>query len=400
MHERRFWWYFRLQAVSTFFNNIHALALPLWYFETTGSRFESALVFAISGLVSMAVLPFVGTLIDRWSNRRLLLGLECTRTLAIAALAVVSREPTFWSVTTIACLSSICATLFAALQQAIIKRNVTADQAPRAQSLLSAIQGCALIVAPSAGALMVSHFGYSVVFALNSVSFLFGIASAWAVAPGHPGDVAPTTRSGFWTETRVGLAVVVGSDQLRPLVALSMVNAVATGSLGVLYVQLFAQVGYSMQWIALLMAAQGVGIVLGSRQFAKNRLVQVLRPGVLGIVSGASLLVVAALTAAPIVVAMGALVIAGSTAVLLGISLRTAVQQSAPAASIGRVSALLSFATVGATFSSIAFLTSSTAWLSSPQQLLAFGLFQLIASALIHAWPRRAVPAPDPLQHP
>lgn len=392
MHERSFWWYFRLQAVSTFFNNIHTLALPLWYYEITGSRFESALVFAISGLVSIVALPFVGTLIDRHSNRHLLVSLELLRTTVIGALAYVSAEPSFTVVTIVACLSAVCSTIFAALQQAIIKRNVNPADAAQAQSLLSAIQGASLVIAPSVGAMLIGAFGYQLVFALNATSFLFGVASAVFVAPSQ-GNAA--TRQSFWADTKVGVGLAIENPRLRPLIILSVVNAVATGALGILYIQHFSNAGFDMQAIALFMAAQGVGVVLGSRYFAKSGFAKSVSPLVFGLLSGASLFGVSRLASFHQAAVMVVLVVAGITAVLLGISLRTCIQQASMAENIGRISSLVALSSVIASFASLTFVTATSALLRPAEQLLFLGLFQVIASATLSLYQRGPL-APHP----
>ena len=382
MRERNFWWYFRLQAVSTFFNNIHTLALPLWYYEITGSRFESALIFAISGLISIVTLPFIGAVIDRHSNRNLLVALELVRAAAIGTLAYSSASPSFLMVTIVASTSSVCSTIFAALQQAIIKRNVTAENSARAQSLLSSIQGVSLVIAPSVGALLIGAFGYQLVFTLNAGSFLFGIASALFIASNQ---VSAAFRQSFWVDTKSGIKLFIENSKLQPLLILSVTNAAATGALGILYIQHFTFAGFNIQAIALFMASQGIGVFVGSRYFTNSTLAKSINPAIFSLLSGASLVGVSQLASFHQAAVMAVLIIAGITAVLLGISLRTLVQEYSKVENIGRITSLISLGSVIGSFASLAFVTTTSVYLQPSVQLHFLGFLQVsISLALLY----------------
>lgn len=380
MLERNFWWYFRLQAVSTFFNNIHTLALPLWYFEITGSRFESALIFTISGLISIIILPFVGTVIDRNSNRSLLIALEFLRAVAIGILAYSSAAPSFLTVTIVASTSSVCSTIFSALQQAIIKRNVTVENVARAQSLLSSIQGVSLVIAPSVGALLVGAFGYKLVFTLNAASFLFGMASSLFIASNK---VTFTTRHSFWTDTKEGINLAIDNSKLQPLIILSITNATATGALGILYIQLFTTAGFDMKTIALFMASQGIGVFLGSQYFTKSAIAKVINPVFFGLLSGLSLIGVSLLVSLHQIAVMSILVIAGITAVLLGISLRISIQKYSNVENIGRITSVISLSSLIGSFISLTFVTATSIHLKPPIQLILLGMLQICISMFL-----------------
>lgn len=377
VRELNFWWYFRLQAVSTFFNNIHTLALPLWYYEITGSRFESALIFAISGLISIVTLPFIGAVIDRHSNRNLLVALELVRAAAIGILAYSSASPSFLMVTIVASTSSVCSTIFAALQQAIMKRNVTAENSARAQSLLSSIQGASLVIAPSVGALLIGAFGYQLVFTLNAGSFLFGIASALFIASNQ---VSAASRQSFWVDTKSGIKLIIENAKLQPLLILSVTNAAATGALGILYIQHFTNAGFDIQAIALFMASQGIGVFVGSRYFTNSTLAKSINPAFFSLLSGASLVGVSQLASFHQAAVMAVLIIAGITAVLLGISLRTLVQLYSKAENIGRITSLISLGSVIGSFASLAFVTTTSVYLQPSVQLLFLGFLQVSVS--------------------
>lgn len=372
-----FWWYFRLQAVSTFFNNIHTLALPLWFFQVTGSRLESAMVFVISGFFSLVSLPFVGVILDRFSNRKLLIGVDLLRGLVIAILAFYSTAPSFVAITIIACVSSVCSTVFSSLQQAIIKRNAPPGESVRAQATLSAVQGAALIIAPSVGAIIVAAYGYRVVFLLNAASFLIGMLSFKAVKE----SITRTVPMSFVRDTREGLMAVAKNSTLKAMLFLGFVNAFASGSLGILYVQHFSQASFSMQDIALLMAGQGVGIVLGSNYFAKAPYFRQINAWVVGMVVGICLMTISIFGTVNLYATMLVLAVTGLFSVVFGIALRTTIQEHTQEQFIGRVSALMSLVSVVGSFLSISALTASSTTVSTQVQLLVFGLAQLTCCA-------------------
>jgi MFS family permease len=285
-------------------------------------------------------------------------------------------------VTIVASTSSVCSTIFAALQQAIIKRNITAENSARAQSLLSSIQGASLVIAPSVGALLIGAFGYQLVFTLNAGSFLFGIASALFVASNQ---VSLISRQSFWADTKSGIKLIIENAKLQPLLILSVTNAAATGALGILYIQHFTNVGFDIQAIALFMASQGIGVFVGSRYFTNSTLAKSINPAIFSLLSGASLVGVSQLASFHQAAVMAVLIIAGITAVLLGISLRTLVQEYSKVENIGRITSLISLGSVIGSFASLAFVTTTSVYLQPSVQLHFLGFLQVsISLALLY----------------
>jgi MFS family permease len=212
--------------VGTWMQQIAAYWLVL---DLTGSP------LAVGTLALAQLLPvtlfglLVGSVIDRFDVRRLLLVTESLSILAAGTLALLTLSDTvaLWQVYVIAIFQGLVLVLGNPARHTLVFRIVGKDDLPNAVALGSALGTTARIVGPALGGLVVALAGVGVAFAVNSASYLAVVVAllAMRVSELRP-YVPPEVQTGFRRSIRVMLSFVRRSR--RVAVAFFVVLALST----------------------------------------------------------------------------------------------------------------------------------------------------------------------------
>ena len=227
--HRNFRLYFFSHAVSfsgTWMQQIAAYWLVL---ELTGSP------VAVGSLALAQALPvtmfglFVGSVIDRFDVRRILLVTESLLSVGAATLAVLTLTGTvaLWHVYVIATFQGLVLVADNPSRHTLVFRIVGEDDLPNAVALSSALGTMARIAGPGLGGLVVALAGTGVAFAVNSLSYLAVVVALLAMRDLRP-YVPPAVQTGFRGSIRVMLSFVRRSR--RVAVAFFAVLALSTVS--------------------------------------------------------------------------------------------------------------------------------------------------------------------------
>ena len=228
-NHRNFRLYFFSHAVSfsgTWMQQIAAYWLVL---ELTGSP------VAVGSLALAQALPvtmfglFVGSVIDRFDVRRLLVVTESLLSFGAATLAVLTLTGTvaLWHVYVIATFQGLVLVLDNPSRHTLVFRIVGEGDLPNAVALSSALGTMARIAGPGIGGLVVALAGTGVAFAVNSLSYLAVVLALLAMRDLRP-YVPPAVQTGFRRSIRVMLSFVRRSR--RVAVAFFTVLALSTVS--------------------------------------------------------------------------------------------------------------------------------------------------------------------------
>jgi len=230
-NHRNFRLYFVSHAVSfagTWMQQIAAYWLVL---ELTGSP------LAVGSLALAQLLPvtvfglFVGSTIDRFDVRRLLIVTESLLIAAAGSLAILTLTGAvaLWHVYVIASLQGLVLVLGNPARHTLVFRIVGKDDLPNAVALSSALGTMARIAGPGLGGLVVALAGTGVAFAVNSVSYLAVVLALLAMRAGDLLPyVPPAVQTGFRASIRGMLSFVRRSRRVG--VAFFAVLALSTVS--------------------------------------------------------------------------------------------------------------------------------------------------------------------------
>ena len=257
---RRLWWG---EAVSFVGSQMTSVALALQVYEITGSSFAVGLLglFALVPLVGLGL--FGGAVADAVDRRRLLVQTQvglAASSLVLTAQAAAGLDQVWLLYLLMASVNGFLA-LNTPARRAVTPRLLPAAQLPAAGALSQVLWNFGMVVGPLIAGVLIGTVGYSWVYAVDSVSFVFAIAAVLALPP------MPPEGGG----TRAGVASVVdGLRYLRSRQVLLMtflvdLNAMVFGMPRALFPALAAtRFGGGSSVTGLLYAAPAVGALVGA----------------------------------------------------------------------------------------------------------------------------------------
>jgi hypothetical protein len=303
---------------------------------------------AVAGLVALAQLvpaavlaPVFATLADRRSPVALLAGGYLAQATAMGATAMAVAADVPLAAYAAAIIASTAVTTTRPAQSTLIPSlSVTPDQLTAANVVAGWMEAAGIALAGLLTGVVMALGGVALVFA--ECAGLGAIGTA-LVATLRVGTLAgsPQDAGAVLADLGEGMRLVARQPRLRLMLTLLTAQAMAVGSLDLLFVILAVTVlGRPQAWAGYLNAAYGVGAVLAALAgvFLVGR-----RLG--GPILGAALLLSCALAAlAAHVGVMGTLallMLAGASRAILDVATRTLLQRSVPADVIGRAFGIL-----------------------------------------------------------
>jgi len=242
---------------------METVALSYYVAETTGKATWAAIVGAAGFLPSAVLGPIGSAMSDRLHRGRILVTTNALSALLTAILATVvstgRATPAIIAVLAL-CTGSVGAFGFPAFQNAL-PRLVPREHLVAAVGLSNAQWNLGRIIGPSLAGIVIALGGISAALWCNAVSFLAVIACVLVVR------LAPSTGrpQPVWRALRDGVHFATTNADMRRMVPL-MVITILIGAPFVAFVSQMATVVFDgdESATALLVAAQGVGAVVGA----------------------------------------------------------------------------------------------------------------------------------------
>jgi MFS family permease len=278
---------------------LYNVALLAFVYERTSSAGWLAATTAARVLPVVVLGPIGGALADRWDRRRIMVASDTVRVVLMLALAAVAYAglPVVLA-PVLAALATAAASPYPSCAAASTPRLVPDADLPGANAARAAIGMGAIAAGPVVGALLLLLGSPGTAFLLNAGTFAVSALAVLSIPGG------PVFRPGRAAADRTGLLadVVEGARALRAhpvavrLVGADLVCSVVYGMQTVLLLLLGHRLGLGAAGYGYLLAAVGVGGVLGTtvsgRAAASARPQAVLVAALLTIAGAGALLAV------------------------------------------------------------------------------------------------------------
>jgi MFS family permease len=282
------------------------VALPLLAFDKTGSAWAIAAVLIPDLLPAIVLGPVLGVVIDRVGWRTCAIAADLMRFMAFGVMAFTSSLPVLFLA---AALAGTGTALFAPSALTGITRLAPGDARPRALGLFGALDDIGLTAGPALAALLLAGLPPGTLLLANACTFAFsallvaGIRAPGSASPSDS-DVAAPRMTPLWADVRAGLSALTGRPEVVTLLLSSTAAVLCIGVTNVGEVVLARRVlGLGGSGLAMLVAAGGLGTVLGSLAARGSTLAQWRRSYMVGLgCMAADLLLCAAAPALPVLV--------------------------------------------------------------------------------------------------
>lgn len=210
LDHRPFAWVWAGQTVSRFGDSLYTVALAWWVLKATGSATAMGLVVGCTMLPMVIFLLIGGVMVDRFSRKYLMLVSDLARALVMLLMSVLAATHHFKIeyVYAIAFFFGFVDAFFQPAYSAIIPNLLPKEARASANSLTSLSRQLSQILGPLAAALLMQYSEASLMFGLNSLSFLIAGVCLLKVP-----DAKPDPKSTTETSTTPTTGAATGSDQ-------------------------------------------------------------------------------------------------------------------------------------------------------------------------------------------
>jgi len=261
-----FWRYWSAMAVSQTGTAITAVALPLVAVTTLdASALQVSLLTAATYLAWAVIGLPAGVLVQRLPLRGTQVTMDVVRAAAIASVPLTwwLGHLTMAHLVGAALVISLANVVFDVGNQTFLPSIVSPDELTARNSLVSATHSATALGGPSLGGVVVQVAGAVPTLLLDAVSF---VVSA-VLLRGLPRGSAPVSADGprMGAMIREGWRFVVRHPVMRPCMISATTDNFANGALlAIIPVYLVRTLGASPALVGLLIAADGVGSLIGA----------------------------------------------------------------------------------------------------------------------------------------
>jgi MFS family permease len=259
---------------STLGSAISAICLVWIVFSATGSPLDVALLGTAWLVAGILFSVFGGTLVDRYDRRRLMIGADIARALAMGAVVFVLEVHGFDLVTVLAAYFVVGAftTVFNPAEQAIVPALVETPLVADANGLVRSSRSAAQFVGASLGGVLIVTLGAVVGVAANAVTFAVSAMLLLGMVVPKRSELGRTSASSYLSDVREGfrwLARATGFLELTISATFFNFCAAVVGTFVVVFVTILLH-GSALVF-ALLLAVEVAGTGVGSLLVSRTR---------------------------------------------------------------------------------------------------------------------------------
>lgn len=338
------------QAFSLFGSQLVQFAL-IWYLT---ERANSGTVLALAGLAGLLpqvfLSPLIGTLVDRWNRRAVLIAADAGVALSTVALVILFalNRVEIWHIYVALFVRAVGGGFHQSAFGASVVLMVPKDQLGRVQGFNHALRGGLDIVAAPLGALLLRWLTMPAVLSIDVLTAALAIVPLFMFALPQPPRAEVGIKPSVLREMQAGLRYVLAwRGLLVVLVLVAFINFLFTPAASLLPLLVTRHFGGDALHLGWLNAALGAGIILGGVVLGGwgggSRRVVTAQVGLIGLGLFNALVALAPAEAFPLAVA--AMLLAGVMTPIVNGSYGALLQATIAPEMQGRVFALiLSFA--------------------------------------------------------
>ncbi len=273
LYSRNYRLFFGGQGISLIGTWMQQIAMSWLVYRMTNSALFLGLIGFSSQICSFFFSPFAGVISDRWDRHRILVAtqsLSMIQAFILATLTLTGTVTVFHLIILALFLGFVNAFDMPTRQAFVVEMVEKREDLGNAIALNSFLFNGARLVGPSIAGILISVLGEGMCFLLNGLSFLAVIVALLSMKTiSHKGDF-PRTQvfQGF----KEGLTYAVGFAPIRSiLLFLGWISLVGTANTTLLPVFAKTILHGGAQTYGFLMAAIGVGAIIGAIFLASRR---------------------------------------------------------------------------------------------------------------------------------
>jgi len=253
------------QIVSQLGDWFNMVALFALLYELTGSATAVAVLMVMQMLPVAVVGPVAGVIVDRFDRRRILIGADLARALAVLCFLLVRTPETVWIAYVATGVMVACSGFFEPARSATVPSIVARHQLVAANAISTGTWSAMLAIGAALGGGVAAWLGRDTAFLINAASFLL---SATFIMRMRVPRVTESARAALGLRGIIdGLAYMRGHRDVARIALVKGGWAIVGGAILLLTVfgdRIFRIGGSGDAGIGILFSARGIGALAGS----------------------------------------------------------------------------------------------------------------------------------------
>lgn len=267
--NRNLWLYMIGRFISLIGTGIQMIALPLYILDLTGSGTLMGVFSILSLAPALAIAPLAGIIGDRKNRRNVMITMDFGRAGFICILGILAMQSRLnvYILFTSQVFISIMDSVFGSSSSAIMPDLISKDNLMKANSLKGGFDAASMILGPALGGVIYGVFGITMVFYINSASFIIcAIFSMFIIYHKNVEKKEKINIKVFFKENGEALKFIFGKKGLLQLFTFAMVsNFIIAPMFDVIMpFVLKRKIGFNSEQYGYIMCFFTVGMLIGN----------------------------------------------------------------------------------------------------------------------------------------
>lgn len=258
--------YFLLAGQSLAFlgSTLTNFALGVWAYKSGGNVTDFTLIAIASTLPGIVFGPFIGSLIDRWNRKWVLLGAQTTTALIILFIAMLhwARVLEVWHILLVVPVASLCGTILQLGFTTVVATLVPADGLSRANGALGLVFGVVQLAGPLLAGIALDSIGLDGIFLINLAGFAIALLTLLASALPQIPRKETDDKQSLWQEVVEGYLFLKSKPGVLGGLYLFTLIWFNVSAVQVLILPLVLSIGTSTD-LGFIQSMAGVGTLVG-----------------------------------------------------------------------------------------------------------------------------------------
>lgn len=250
------------QFASALGDSVRYLALLSLVYSIRGSTADVGMALVATGAATLVAAPVAGTVVDRYSRRRIMALSAVTRVILVPLLGAARTLP---QALLILFLLGISQQFFSPALNAFVPSIVERELLVSANGLLALTFKGVSMVGPAIGGLMVAGWGHASAFHASALAYLILTLCTLSMRePARPIGVEPRSGRSGLAEYRESILFIRATPLVSFVVLQAIIASLAGGAIDVLTVK-FADTILHVQsaGLGMILSAKSAGFVVG-----------------------------------------------------------------------------------------------------------------------------------------
>lgn len=252
-------------AVSALGDILYSVAIGYWVYEKTGSSALMGIMSSISMFMTMLVMPFSGSIIDKCSRKLIIVGMDTLRGVIMLALGVLAFADSLSVPVVLAAafLASACSVFFSPAVNTLMLDIIPHDDMVRGQSVFSGVNSFINLVGKAISGALVAFLGVPLIVLLNGVSYLVSaFTELFITVPKTVHQGEKITLGGIFSDFRVAVREIFRNRYLKLFIPCALIlNLLSAGSM-TLMLPFTLEKGFTVDMYGYLMSVETAASLL------------------------------------------------------------------------------------------------------------------------------------------